>query len=527
MVMTTPQSPESTPPVLPARRAVLQAAALGGALLTTSCMGAGGATTKSQSASPVSTKTTTTGSAATTTTPSSAGAATPPPAAWKSFGAGLDGDLVMPGDSDYFDAKELFNPRWDSFKPLAVVEAANSSDVSESIAFAKKYNLVIRPKAGGHSYVGASGATGVLVVSTSRLTKVSYDAGSHTAAVGAGAKLYPVHAALAGHGRTIPTGTCPTVGAAGLTMGGGLGIATRSFGLTCDQLYSATIVTADGSVRTASASSNPDLLWALRGGGGGNFGIVTQLRYHTQATTSLGFFLMSFPWSHAAGVVRGWSKRIGAMPNSSWANLHLETSGSAPEVRIVGVCAPGAQSGEAKAMEAAIGVDATSTQLFTKTYLAGVQFLGGGTTSPRQGWAAGSDVLPHMTTAASNAIVKLIADRAHAGQQGTAILDPLTGVMHSHAPNATAYPYRRHLCDIQWYLGMPDHPNLDQIHAAYNWIDTCHAAVASLSSGGYVNYLEPRRHVASYYGTNFAKLRTIKRKYDPNDFFTTPWSIPT
>lgn len=454
--------------------------------------------------------------------------ANPPPAAWRAFEAGLDGDLVRPGEGDYGEAKELFNPRWDHYRPLAVVEATSAADVSESIAFAKKYGLQVRPKAGGHSYVGASSATGVIVVSTSRMTSVHYHPDGQVALVGAGATLYRVHSALAAHGRTIPTGTCPTVGTAGLTLGGGLGVASRAYGLTSDQMFSATIVTADGVVRTASVGSNPDLLWALRGGGGGNFGIVTQLEYHTQPTTSLGIFLMSFPWSSAAVVVRGWSRRIKQMPHSTWANLHVEAnSDGSAEVRIVGVCAPGAQAGEAQAMESEIGVDATSTSLFEKTYLAAVQFLGGGTTSPRQGWAAGSDILPTMTVPVSQALVRVIANRAASRKPAVAILDPLTGQVRAHDPAGTAFPWRRHLCSIQWYLSMPDHPTIEQLHAAYTWIDTAHDSVASISSGGYVNYLEPRRHIASYYGANFARLRAVKRAHDPNNFFDTPWSIPT
>ena len=109
---------------------------------------------------------------------------------------------------------------------------------------------------------------------------------------------------------------------------------------------------------------------------------------------------MSFPWSGAAAVVRGWSSRIQVMPHSTWANLHLEAnSNGTSEVRIVGRLRPRAQAGEAHAMEAAIGVNATSTSALHEDLPAGVQFLGGGTTSPRQGWAAGSDILPGMTRA--------------------------------------------------------------------------------------------------------------------------------
>jgi FAD/FMN-containing dehydrogenase len=453
---------------------------------------------------------------------------TPPTSAWNALARSLQGDLVRPGDSDYFEAKELFNPRWDSARPLAVVEAASAGDVSVAISFARHWKLNVRPKAGGHSYVGASTGTGTLVISTSRLTGVHYDPADETVVVGAGAHLYPVHRVLAGHGRTIPTGTCPTVGAAGLTLGGGIGIASRQYGLTCDQLYSAQIVTADAGVRKANATSNPHLFWALRGGGGGNFGIVTQLSFHTQPTTSLGFFLQTFPWSHAAGVVRGWANRIRVMPETTWANLHLEASSDGTsQARVVGVCLAGHQTAEAAAMEDAIGVQAFDTSLFTKSYLDGVEFLGGGTTSPRQGWAAGSDVLPTMTVPVSQAIVKLIADRAASRRSGVAILDPLTGAVHARLPGGTAFPWRRHLCDIQWYLDMPDHPTIEQVHAAYTWIATAHKSVASISSGGYVNYLEPRRAVASYYGGNLGRLQSVKRLWDPDNVFDTPYAIPT
>jgi hypothetical protein len=503
------------------RRIVLRGAAVGAAALLTSC---------SPRVTDAATRTTSTGSPfARRTSPRGGGAlTTPPPGAWQTLARDLDGDLVRPGDPDYDEAKELFNPRWDGVRPVAVVEAASAQDVSVAIKFAQHWHLTVRPKAGGHSYVGASDATGSMMISTSRLTSVHYDTSDQTVGVGAGAKLYPVHRVLAAHGRTFPTGTCPTVGAAGLTLGGGIGIASRLHGLTCDQLYAAQIVTADGVIRTAGESTNSNLLWALRGGGGGNFGIVTLLHYHTQPTSSLGFFLLTFPWARSPAVVRGWASRMTVAPHPTWANLHLEANANGTtEARVVGVCLPGHEAAEAAAMEAAIGVDASSSQLFTKSFLDAIQFLGGGTTSPRQGWAAGSDILPRMTPPIASAITHVIADRAHSGQSGVAILDPLTGAVHARGPGATAFPWRRHLCDIQWYLDMPDHPTLPEVHAAYNWIATCHQSVASLSSGGYVNYLEPRRKVASYYGGNLARLQTVKHIYDPGSFFSTPYSIPS
>src|SRR3954447_24392988 len=280
----------------------------------------------------------------------------PTQADWNALQRDIDGKVVQRGDNGFKKAHQLFDPRFDGLHPLAVVECTSAADVATAVQFAKKQSLPIRPKAGGHSYVGASSRKGGMVIDVSRIVQTTYDASSKIATIGAGKQLYNAHNALAKHSRTIPTGTCPTVGAAGLTLGGGLGIASRSAGLTSDQLFSARIVPADGVIRTAKAGTNPDLLWALRGGGGGNFGIVTSLTYHTQPTTSLGFFMLSFPWSSAAAVVRGWGRRIKQMEHSTWANLHLEASSDGTaEARIVGVCAPGRQGTEASAMAAQIG----------------------------------------------------------------------------------------------------------------------------------------------------------------------------
>jgi FAD/FMN-containing dehydrogenase len=509
------------------RRVVVQGAAIGAVGLLAGCSAAKTTTGRGPRPPTSSTSRSTPSTSSSPSTVSDTPAGAPPASAWKALAGALDGDLVRPGDPDYPDAKELFNPRWDVDRPVAVVEAANADDVATALAFAQKYEIPIRPKAGGHSYVGASCATGAMVISVSRLTAVSYDSSTQTASVGAGAKLYPVHAALAAHGRTIPTGTCPTVGAAGLTLGGGIGIASRQYGLTCDQLASAHIVTADGTDNLVSPTALPNLYWALRGGGGGNFGIVTQLQFHTQPTTSFGFFLLSFPWSSAAAVVRGWSARMNAAPHTTWANLHLEAAADhSTSARVVGVCTAGQETAEAHAMETAIGVGASSSSLFTKTFLDAMQFLGGGTTSPRQGWAAGSDVLSHMTTPVSEALVSLIARRAASGQAGVAILDPLTGAVQAKTPMDTAFPWRRHLCDVQWYLTLPDHPTQSEVIAAYNWIATGHTAVAPVSSGGYINYLEPRRQVSTYYDGNLARLQTVRNRFDPHGVFHTAYSIP-
>jgi FAD/FMN-containing dehydrogenase len=502
------------------RRGLLQSGAVGAALLATGCT----ATDSGTQATHRPGATSRAGSA-----PASTGAASarrPHARDWAELGRSVDGDVVRRADTYFQQASELFDPRYDRVRPLAVVEATSPQDVATAIAFARRFALRVRPKAGGHSYVGASTVSNGLVIDVGRIRRVRYDAATRTASVGAGAALYDVHAALAGDGRTIPTGTCPTVGAAGLTLGGGVGVASREHGLTCDQLVGVTIVTADGQTRVAAADREQELFWACRGGGGGNVGIVTSMRYATQPARRTGFFLLSFPWSQAARVIRGWAARAADMKRSSWSNLHLEASaGGSTAVRVVGACRAGDEDAEASGMEAAAGVSATSRQTSEKSFLDGVVFLGGGTTSARQSFTAGSDVIPVMTAALARALVSVMERKVGSGLAAAAILDPLTGAVGDVPSDASAFPWRDHLCDIQWYVGLPASAAHPTMHAARAWIGSAHAAVSGHSAGGYVNYLEPKRAVRDYYGPNYPRLQQIKHEIDPTGFFRSPFTV--
>ncbi len=450
----------------------------------------------------------------------------PTRADWRALAASIDGELVRRNTRDYDTVKQLFDPRFDTVRPLAIVEAASAHDVKEAIAFAQRFGLPARPRSGRHSYVGASTVGDGLVIDVGQMTSTTYDASSLLAMVGAGARLYGVHAALATHGRSIPTGTCPTVGAAGLTLGGGLGVDSRAYGLTCDRVRSLTVVTADGVIRTVDATRNRDLFWACRGGGGGNVGIVTSLTYATHPARDMGFFLVTFPWSTASRVVRGWGRRVRQMPRTSWMNLHLEAGADgSTRVRVVGVCRAGDEGVEAAAVQRAVGVDGTTVSTFQKSFLDGVTFLGGGTTSARQAFAAGSDVIGAMTQDLSRALPSVVAARAANHQSAAVILDPLTGAVRDLGVGATAFPWRRHLANIQWYVGLPSHPTAAAVSSASGWIADAHHAIGAASVGGYVNYLEPHRPVGSYYGANLARLRRIKQQRDPAGFFRSPYTV--
>ncbi len=197
-----------------------------------------------------------------------------------------------------------------------MVTVSSQADVQKAVAFATANNLKIAPRGGGHSYIGASSANGTMVLDLRGLPGgANFDSGSGNVTVTPATNLYAVQQACAGAGRAIPAGSCPTVGIAGLALGGGMGADSRHAGLTCDALQSATVVLPSGDVVTASANDNPDLFWALRGGGGGNFGVTTSMTFATFATGDNDVVRLDFPPSSAVQVLTGWqSWLIGGRP---------------------------------------------------------------------------------------------------------------------------------------------------------------------------------------------------------------------
>ena len=199
------------------------------------------------------------------------------PADLDTFARALRGRLVRPGDDDFATVRGVWSLD-NQGTPLAIVQAADAGDVATAIGFATRSDIEIAVRSGGHSLAGHSTGDGVLVIDTRGMRGLHVDLGEGIAWAGAGLTAGEVTASLAEHGMAVPFGDTATVGIAGLTLGGGIGWLARKYGLAIDSLLAVEIVTADGEVRTASATEHPDLFWALRGGGG-NFGVVTRFCY--------------------------------------------------------------------------------------------------------------------------------------------------------------------------------------------------------------------------------------------------------
>ena len=450
---------------------------------------------------------------------------------YKALAARIEGAVERPGAAGFDEARRLVDPRFDSIRPPAVVRCAGHADVTEVIRFARRFGVPVVPRGGGHSYVGASTSRTGLVLDLRGLRAIRYDAGSRTATIGGGARLIDVYDGLDAHGVSIPSGSCGSVGIGGITLGGGVGMAASAYGMTCDAVTAADLVTADGRHRTVHAGREPDLFWALRGGGGGQVGIVTAWRMRTYPATPVGTFVLHYPWSAAARVAAGWQARLAGAPDETWSACQFASDATGRRtVRVAGVLLGGAADAEVAAIVRAIGRDPDRVRLDRLPHRTVVRDRDGcddaGDCGPRSTELVGSDVFPRILPAeAIAALLATVERRSRARQVGVAKLKRMTGALARVAPGATAFPWRGAHTMLQW-LVQPATGDPATVRSAYAWIDDGHRAMARWSAGRYVNYLEPDpAGVPRYYGANLARLRRIRAAADPDRLFRSPYAV--
>jgi FAD/FMN-containing dehydrogenase len=436
------------------------------------------------------------------------------------------GPVVTPASPRYASLRRGYNAHFDGVHPLAIVQPLDAADVQAVVRWAVKRKVRIVARSGGHSYAGYSTTTGV-VVDLSRLAHVGLSAGH--AVIGAGARLGSVVAGLAAHGRAIPTGSCPSVGIGGLALGGGFGFASRAWGLTCDNLVQARVVTADGKVVVADASHHSDLFWACRGGGGGNFGIATQLTFRTHAAPTAAYFVDTYAWSDIEAVVDAFLGWAPSAPDGLGALCRL-AAGPQPSVQVFGQHLDGLAALTPLLATLHAKVAPTKSTTGTESWLDLARRWGGChspqlaacTTVAPQAFAAGSDYVAKRPSAAGlTAFRHAIEERG--ANPGALLIDAYGGAINRVGPAATAFVHRDQLASIQYFALAGDWS------AARAWVRAARGTLAPHTSGfAYQNYIDPDlatwRH--AYYGANLARLEQVKRRYDPGNLFRFPQSIP-
>jgi FAD/FMN-containing dehydrogenase len=446
----------------------------------------------------------------------------------------IAGTVVGPSSAGYDAARRLYNTRFDAYRPLAVVYCETAADVSKTLAWSRRHGIRIAARGGGHSYGGYSSVPGGVVVDVSRMARVSVRAG-HQAVVGAGAKLIDVNAGLWQHRVAIPTGSCATVGIGGQALGGGVGFLSRELGTTSDNLLSLTLVTADGQVRTCSPYENADLYWASRGGGGGNFGVATEYRFRTAPISTVTTFSYGWPWAQAPAVVAAWLAWGPHAPDALFSVCNLGSGGGSPTIHVSGQFVGSPQRLRSLLTPLVSTGSPTLVSLKQRSYIAAVQYWAGcGPVSEcrlepfgslaRATFAAKSDYVRRPLSAAARQTIVRSIERAPGS--GSLLLDSYGGAINRVPKAATAFAHRDSLCSLQ-YLAYWNAPG--QAAANIAWLRSFYAAMRPYVSGeAYVNYIDPdlAGRPTAYYGQNFRRLVSIKRRYDPANVFRFRQSIP-
>jgi FAD/FMN-containing dehydrogenase len=438
----------------------------------------------------------------------------PGPPDWGALAGSIQGQVTLPSNAGYAGAKNIFNSRFDNSTPAAVVTVKSIGDVQRAVAFAAKNGVKVAARSGGHSYIGASAANSAMVVDLRQLPGgTSYDDNNGLATIPAAAELDSVQTALAAHGRLIPSGSCPTVGVAGSTLGGGLGSDARQWGLTCDALVSASVVLPSGDAITATPDDHSDLYWALRGGGGGNFGVVTSFTLRTFPTTDRDVVAVTFPAGSAEQVILGWNQWLSTADRAIWGMVNVTAGQAAPGCSVTLATPPGAGPGRAADIIAAIGVKATSTSKTLNRMDFFHHFEGDDQAWHPRVFVAGSDIVGEMTPSTAQAIVAATTAWPKDAGSASAVIESLSGAVSDVDPQATAFPWRRQAASIQWY-SEPSPPN--PVDVGDRWLVAAHQAMGANSVGGYVNYVEPGSTASRYFGANLQRLNAVRQQYDPS-----------
>jgi FAD/FMN-containing dehydrogenase len=436
----------------------------------------------------------------------------------------LRGDLIQPGDTAYDEARKVYNGMIDR-RPRLIVRPANAADVAATVAYAGDSGLPFSVRGGGHNVAGFGTNDGGIVLDLSSMRGVNVDPQNKSAWVEGGATWGEVDRATNEFGLATPSGIISTTGVGGLTLGGGFGYLTRKYGLTLDNLRAANVVTADGRLVTASASENPDLFWALRGGGG-NFGVVTSFEFDLHPVETIYGGPIFYPVDRSGDVMRFYRDFIAEAPREMSAFFGYHIAPPAPFVPehlhgaiacAIVACWLGPLDQAEAAMKpireaAPVALDLMGempypalNSLFDALLPAGLSHY----------WKA--DFACELTDEA-------IAVHEEYGPRVPNFLSlmhlyPLNGAVQDVGANETAFAYR----DVNFVhnvVGIDPDPANMPAHTA--WVRDYWSALRPHSAGGaYVNFLmdEGQDRIKATYRDNYARLAASKRTWDPNNLF--------
>ncbi|HEU0336798.1 MAG TPA: FAD-binding oxidoreductase [Gaiellaceae bacterium] len=445
-------------------------------------------------------------------------------AARQELGASFAGELIGPDDAGYDEARTLYNAMIDK-RPALIARPADAAGVARIVAFAREHGLALAVHGGGHNGPGFGSVDDGVVCDLSLLREIAVDPAARTVDVGGGATWGEVDRATHEHGLATVSGIISTTGVGGLTLGGGHGHLSRKHGLTIDNLVEADVVLADGHTVRASADENPDLFWALRGGGG-NFGVVTRFRYRLHPVTTVIAGPTFWPVEQAREVLRAYAEFLPQAPrelNGFFAFHIVPPAPLFPEElhlrKVCGVvwCFLGTAAEAAKLLAPMLEVGTPLLHGPGEVPYPALQGLFDDLYAPGLQWYWRGDFVRDLPEEA-------IEQHACFGEEIPTLhslmhLYPIDGAVHDVGREDTAWAYR----DVTWsavFAGVdPDPANADAIR---RWSVGYQEATHPYSAGGaYINFMmdEGEKRVRATYGPNYERLTRVKAAYDPDNVF--------
>jgi FAD binding domain/Berberine and berberine like len=431
-------------------------------------------------------------------------------------------DLITPDSPAYEETRKPAIPRFHDARPAALASCGDPDDVAEALAHARSSGLAVAVRSGGHSFSGSSSTTG-LVIDVTPMNTVEVTDGIAT--VGAGTRLGELYDALLEHDLTIPAGCGPEVGVAGLTLGGGFGILGREHGLTCDHLLAAEVVLADGRLVRCDEGHETDLFWALRGAGGGRFGVVTSLTFRTIPPPPATGFHLSWPIEHAAALIEAWQSWSPPAPDRLAASL-LATS----VVNVFGSML-GSETETQELLEAfvaSVGVDPESATLRpapfreTKRWLTE---LGLGDERPDGVMFSKSEYFRGpLPPQAIEQLAESLERHRLPGETRELDFSPWAGAYNRVPADATAFPHRAELFVLKHAAVVAGDASPAEREAARSWVRRSWETVHPWGSGGvYPNFPDPELDdpAGAYWGANRERVDRVGASYDPEGLFRT------
>jgi FAD/FMN-containing dehydrogenase len=442
-----------------------------------------------------------------------------------------DGEVLLPTDPQYSSAALIYQARYLS-KPALIVRPQTAGAVANSLLWAAKHSLKVQVKSAGNSFEALCSGSG-LMVDLGKMTTIEVNTEAKTAELGAGCRLGDVYKELdAAHGLVLPAGSCPPVAVSGLVHGGGHGYYSRKWGLTSDQLIGAEVVTPDGKIRNISADTeDADLFWAIRGGGGGSFGIVTKFRFRVRTALPAIYYRIVFSVRHGWDAVSAWQNFMPYAADEMSSTLHVNAGPKGLSL----IAASGEFMGSPAEYGAAIAplrraapID-HEAPVQPKTLMEAVMHFAGGsldTSIVPVRFKGSSDYFFQEKPMTEEGYRALIAGLGASGMSGVALFDAYGGAINRVATADTAFAHRvGALYCIQYYAeGWQE----DQDARRVEWMRNLRERMAPFASGHcYVSYCDlsiPDAQKA-YYGSNLPRLRRIKAKYDPDQILQHAQSV--